>query len=101
MTLTDAFDRRIALGATGQLRTITDAGVLGARFGLRAPVVDEELLEAGLSRIFPGDGYAEQRDAARAAARQWTTVLTGGPGTGKTTTVAGVLTLVAEQHAHE
>ena len=72
-----------------------------ARFATRAPEVDDDLLEAGLSRIFPGDGYAEQRDAARAAARQWTTVLTGGPGTGKTTTVAGVLTLVAEQHAHE
>ncbi|MGY2876824.1 exodeoxyribonuclease V alpha subunit [Marmoricola sp. URHA0025 HA25] len=68
------------------------------RFGLRPPEVDEEVLEAGLARIFPGDGYAEQRGAARAAARQWTTVLTGGPGTGKTTTVAGVLALVAEQH---
>ena len=30
--------------------------------------------------------------------RRWTTVLTGGPGTGKTTTVAGLLALVAEQH---
>jgi exodeoxyribonuclease V alpha subunit len=68
------------------------------RFDLRRPEVDEEVLEAGLTRIFPGEGYAEQRDAARAAARQWTTVLTGGPGTGKTTTVAGVLALVAEQH---
>ena len=29
--------------------------------------------------------------------RQWTTVLTGGPGTGKTTTVAGLLALLAEQ----
>jgi exodeoxyribonuclease V alpha subunit len=71
------------------------------RFELRPPEVDHELLEAGLTRIFPGDGYAEQRDAARAAARQWTTVLTGGPGTGKTTTVAGVLALVAEQHERE
>ncbi len=35
--------------------------------------------------------------AARAAAERWTTVLTGGPGTGKTTTVAGLLALLAEQ----
>jgi len=68
------------------------------RLDLRSPEVDDELLEVGLARIFPGDGYAEQRDAARAAAHQWTSVLTGGPGTGKTTTVAGVLALVAEQH---
>ena len=33
-----------------------------------------------------------------AAATSWTTVITGGPGTGKTTTVAGLLALVAEQH---
>ena len=62
------------------------------------PEVDGPLLEAGLERVFPGEGYAEQRDAARGAATRWTTVLTGGPGTGKTTTVAGLLTLVAEQH---
>jgi exodeoxyribonuclease V alpha subunit len=35
--------------------------------------------------------------AAETAARQWTTVLTGGPGTGKTTTVAALLALLAEQ----
>ena len=64
------------------------------------PEVDAPLLEAGLERIFPGAGYDEQRAAARAAASRWTTVLTGGPGTGKTTTVAGLLALVAEQHEH-
>jgi exodeoxyribonuclease V alpha subunit len=68
------------------------------RLDLTPPEVDEPVLEAGLDRIFPEEGYAEQRDAARSAAHQWTTVLTGGPGTGKTTTVAGVLALVAEQH---
>jgi exodeoxyribonuclease V alpha subunit len=62
------------------------------------PDVDESALDAGVLRVFPHDGYEEQRDAARAAASRWTTVLTGGPGTGKTTTVAGVLALVAEQH---
>ena len=40
---------------------------------------------------------AEQEAAAVRAVRQWTTVLTGGPGTGKTTTVARLLVLLADQ----
>jgi exodeoxyribonuclease V alpha subunit len=62
-----------------------------------APAVDATLLEAGVLRVFPKDGYAEQRTAARGAAERWTAILTGGPGTGKTTTVAGLLALLAEQ----
>jgi exodeoxyribonuclease V alpha subunit len=61
------------------------------------PPVDAAVLEAGLQRVFGEETYAEQRDASRRAATQWTTVLTGGPGTGKTTTVAGLLALLAEQ----
>jgi exodeoxyribonuclease V alpha subunit len=71
---------------------------LTARLRRRAPQVDLPLLEAGLARVFPDTGYDEQRAAVRAAAGQWTTILTGGPGTGKTTAVAGLLALVAEQH---
>lgn len=70
---------------------------LGARADQAPPRVDEQVLAAGLDRVFPGAGYAEQRAAAAVALRSWTTVLTGGPGTGKTTTVAGVLALLAEQ----
>ena len=47
-------------------------------------------------RLFP-DAYAEQRAAAQMALTQGLTVLTGGPGTGKTTTVARLLALLAEQ----
>ena len=47
-------------------------------------------------RLFPA-GYEEQREAAEIALSQAVTVLTGGPGTGKTTTVARLLALVAEQ----
>lgn len=61
------------------------------------PATDDDLLAAGADRLFP-PGWDEQRDAALAAARRWTTVLTGGPGTGKTTTVARLLALVAEQY---
>jgi exodeoxyribonuclease V alpha subunit len=50
------------------------------------------------SRLFP-PGYEEQRAAAEIAVSQAVTVLTGGPGTGKTTTVARLLALLAE-HAY-
>ncbi len=49
-------------------------------------------------RLFP-DQFAEQRAAAKVALSQGLTVLTGGPGTGKTTTVARLLALLAEQAA--
>ncbi|GAA1477674.1 exodeoxyribonuclease V subunit alpha [Nocardioides aestuarii] len=50
----------------------------------------------GLARVFPAEGYDEQRAAAALAVTQSTTVLTGGPGTGKTTAVAGLLALLAQ-----
>jgi len=49
-----------------------------------------------VDRLFP-EGYEEQREAAELALSQRLTVLTGGPGTGKTTTVARLLALLAEQ----
>ncbi|MGA3256103.1 MAG: exodeoxyribonuclease V subunit alpha, partial [Mycobacterium sp.] len=49
-----------------------------------------------IGRLFP-PGYEEQRAAAGVALSQGLTVLTGGPGTGKTTTVARLLALYAEQ----
>ncbi|BBZ57776.1 RecBCD enzyme subunit RecD [Mycolicibacterium phocaicum] len=58
------------------------------------PVADDEL-----ERLFPPPGFAEQRAAAQLALTQPVTVLTGGPGTGKTTTVARLLALLA-QAAH-
>lgn len=51
-----------------------------------------------VSRLF-GPGFEEQRAAAKVALSQGLTVLTGGPGTGKTTTVARLLALLAEQAA--
>ena len=49
-----------------------------------------------IDRLFP-TAYAEQRGAAELALSRALTVLTGGPGTGKTTTVARLLALLAEQ----
>lgn len=51
---------------------------------------------AAFDRLFPPE-YHEQRSAAEIALTQAVTVLTGGPGTGKTTTVARLLALLAEQ----
>ena len=59
--------------------------------------IDTDALAAAMNRVFPGAGYDEQRAAAEIALSQWKTVLTGGPGTGKTTTVAALLALLAEQ----
>ena len=63
------------------------------------PPVDEAALEAAVARIRTGHLSKEQERAAVQAVRQWTTVMTGGPGTGKTTTVARVLALLADQAA--
>jgi exodeoxyribonuclease V alpha subunit len=72
---------------------------LRQRLSQSPPDVVLDVLEAGLDRVFGEPSFAEQREASRRAATQWTTVLTGGPGTGKTTTVAGLLALLAEQAA--
>ena len=71
------------------------ADLVGRPAGSATP--DEGWLAAALDRVFPSEGYAEQRDAARVALTHATTVLTGGPGTGKTTTVAALLALSAER----
>jgi exodeoxyribonuclease V alpha subunit len=65
------------------------------------PVLDVEdgLLAEGLARLFRGDADPDhlQRIAAAAAVRSVVSVIAGGPGTGKTTTVARVLALLDEQ----
>jgi len=60
---------------------------------LRAMLTGADPAPVGaLDRLFPA-GYEEQRTAAEIAVSQRLTVLTGGPGTGKTTTVAWLLAL--------
>ena len=61
------------------------------------PVVDEPALAGALAGVRDVHFSAEQEAAAVAACRQWTTVITGGPGTGKTTTVARMLALLSSQ----
>lgn len=61
------------------------------------PVIDTELVRGQLDRLFAdplGDGPDRQRLAAALAATHWTTVVAGGPGTGKTHTIARILALL-------
>jgi exodeoxyribonuclease V alpha subunit len=61
--------------------------------------LDQARLDAGLAHLFPGSEPNLQRDACRAAVSYRFSVVAGGPGTGKTTTVARVLALLDEQAA--
>lgn len=60
--------------------------------------VDLECLRDGLGRLFPASsGADEQRRAAAVAVLRRLTIISGGPGTGKTHTVARILALLHEQ----
>jgi len=60
--------------------------------------VDDDALRADLEWLFPKAGADDlQRKAVALAARRRLSVITGGPGTGKTTTVAKVLALLIAQ----
>jgi len=61
------------------------------------PVIDAAVARRELGRLFGDDGSGgpdRQRLAAALAATHWTTVVAGGPGTGKTHTIARVLALL-------
>ncbi len=65
------------------------------------PVVDESRLDRVLSRLWPVPAVGvdidlDQREAARICLHSGVAVLGGGPGTGKTTTVARVLAALRE-----
>jgi exodeoxyribonuclease V alpha subunit len=93
------------LGAPPVLRLFGDLLYLD-RYWLEEEQVCSDLLALSVSgalddvpaleRLFP-PGYDEQRAAAEIALSQAVTVLTGGPGTGKTTTVARLLALLVGQ----
>ncbi len=62
-----------------------------------ADSVDIEVLAAGLERLFGSERTDRQSVAAATAVLQRFAVVAGGPGTGKTTTVAQILALLCEQ----
>ena len=59
--------------------------------------VDAALLASGIERLFPGQAGGRQALAAAAAVLSRFAVVAGGPGTGKTTTVARIVALLREQ----
>lgn len=72
---------------------------LDERAAQPVPAVDPEQLEHVLGALFDGHGLDAgeadfQCEAARHAALEWTSVVAGGPGTGKTTTVAKLLAVL-------
>ncbi|HOB04204.1 MAG TPA: exodeoxyribonuclease V subunit alpha [Propionibacteriaceae bacterium] len=75
---------------------------LTTRAAATPPIVDDELLDAWAATLFDGVGLDPdepdlQRLAAERAVRSRVVVIAGGPGTGKTTTVARLLSLLALQ----
>jgi exodeoxyribonuclease V alpha subunit len=61
--------------------------------------VRDDVLADGLTRLFGAETDNRQRRAAEAAVRRRFAVVAGGPGTGKTTTVARIVALLNEQAA--
>jgi exodeoxyribonuclease V alpha subunit len=63
------------------------------------PAVDMTLMKDGIARLFPSDGTGVdwQKVAAVMAMKRRFLVISGGPGTGKTSTVVKVIALLLEQ----
>ena len=80
------------------------ANILKARTAGDWEKIDEAALKDGLARLFPKDGQEEtdwQKVAAFTSVMKKFCVISGGPGTGKTFTVAKILALLLEQPGAE
>jgi exodeoxyribonuclease V alpha subunit len=78
------------------------ADILKERVNAPRPAVQGKLLRQGLARFFPNEGDTNwQKVAAFTAVMSNFCVITGGPGTGKTRTVAAILALLLEQAGQE
>lgn len=80
----DAQEQRVADQLLARTRTLPDD-------------LDLARLRTGLDRLFPDPADADQGLAAAICALPGVSVLAGGPGTGKTTTVSRLLALLREQ----
>lgn len=86
---------RLYLHRSWQYEQQIAAGILSRSAALPT---DRDRLEAALDRYFPANGNEPdlQRAAASAALTRRFSVISGGPGTGKTSTVARILALTIE-----
>ncbi|WP_217645692.1 exodeoxyribonuclease V subunit alpha [Microbacterium sp. cf046] len=84
LTKYDAQEQRVADQLRARTRTLPDD-------------LDLAELRAGLDRLFPDPADADQRLAAAICALPRVSMLAGGPGTGKTTTVSRLIALLREQ----
>ncbi len=75
------------------------AADLRALSGRQPEGVRVDVLAEGLERLFPGQTDSRQCLATASAVLRRLAVVAGGPGTGKTTTVARIVALLAEQTA--
>ena len=87
--------RRLYLERNWQAEEDVRTGLL-ARLDVRPPEVDQRALDAAVDRAFEGFGARaaasrRQREAVCNCVKSWTSVIAGGPGTGKTTTIAQLL----------
>ena len=73
------------------------AAALESRSRAAGPEVDDNALAAAVDRLFPDDPGGEQATAVTTAVGRWVSVVAGGPGTGKTTTVARIMAVLADQ----
>lgn len=76
------------------------AAVIRERAAAPCFPIDRHLLAAGMGRLFPpvpGAGVDWQKIAAVAALTKQFCIISGGPGTGKTSTVVKILALLLEQ----
>ena len=81
----------------------TDEQTVRSEIGVRARLlpIDPDRLARALDRLFPDPGPDRQRLAAATAALRGVTIVAGGPGTGKTTTVARLLAVLHEVRGSE
>jgi exodeoxyribonuclease V alpha subunit len=76
---------------------VSVARSLAAMLAQGAEDVDGQRLQDGLARLFGAQAGDRQAQAVATAVRRRVAVVAGGPGTGKTTTVARIVALLYEQ----